>query len=386
MHPVRSGPRWVVALTATILLVTGCAPTSTSDVPLALGTAAPESTAAARSAPVATSVPTPEPTIDPAAPCTKDCWPLSGKPAKVGATDRRPLIVKIDNAPAARPHYGLAQADMVFEILVEGFVTRLAAVFQSQDPQTIGAVRSARLADRSLTPMFDGALVYSGTSAYAWKLISRDAADGKYVELSADHAGGYYRVSFRAAPYNLFTSAQNMRQQLAAIGAQGSAKVPAWGFLATTEHPATVAGMAGGTEATEVTIPYRKDSSLVTYKYDASTRTYQRFQNNDGKAVREVDALTSTPVNASTVVVIHTEIWEVDEIVDAAGSHAHDMRLLGKGAATVFRDGLRQEATWSRQHDSDPFTFASAAGEKILLDAGQTWVHVIPNEWEVPSK
>src|SRR5437879_4352841 len=250
---------------------------------------------------------------------------------------------------------------MVFEVLVEGFVTRLAAVFQSQDPQTIGAVRSARLADRSLTPMFDGALVYSGTSAYAWKLISRDAADGKYVELSADHAGGYYRVSFRAAPYNLFTSAQNMRQQLAAIGAQGSAKVPAWGFLATTEHPATVAGMAGGTEATEVTIPYRKDSSLVTYKYDASTRTYQRFQNNDGKAVREVDALTSTPVNASTVVVIHTEIWEVDEIVDAAGSHAHDMRLLGKGAATVFRDGLRQEATWSRQHDRDPFTFASAA-------------------------
>src|SRR2546425_265617 len=299
MHHVRSGPRWVVALTATILLVTGCAPTSTSDVPLALGTAAPEPTAAARSAPVATPVPTPEPTVDPAAPCTKDGCPLSGNPAKVGATDRRPVIVKIDNAPAARPHYGLAQADMVFEILVEGFVTRLAAVFPSQDPQTIGAVRSARLADRSLTPMFDGALVYSGTSAYAGKLISRDAADGKYVELSADHARGYYRGSFPAAPYN---------------------------------------------------------------------------------------PLTSTPVNASTVVVIHTEIWEVDEIVDAAGSHAHDMRLLGKGAATVFRDGLRQEATWSRQHDSDPFTFASAAGEKILLDAGQTWVHVIPNEWEVPSK
>src|SRR5438876_10172733 len=114
MHPVRSGPRWVVALTATILLVTGCAPTSTSDVTLALGTAAPESTAAARSAPGATSVPTPEPTIDPAAPCTKDCWPLSGKPAKVGAADGPPLIVKVDNAPGARRHVGLAQAQLVF--------------------------------------------------------------------------------------------------------------------------------------------------------------------------------------------------------------------------------------------------------------------------------
>jgi hypothetical protein len=91
-------------------------------------------------------------------------------------------------------------------------------------------------------------------------------------------------------------------------------------------------------------------------------------------------------VNASTIVVVHTEIWEVAEIVDAAGSHAHDMRLVGKGAATVFRDGLRQEATWAREKNTDPFTFTNAAGEKILLNPGQTWVHVIPNDWEVPSK
>src|SRR5439155_20403390 len=103
MHHVRSGPRWVVALTATILLVTGCAPTSTSDVPLALGTAAPESTAAARSAPLATPVPTPEPTIVPAAPCTIDCRPLSVKPANAGATNRLLLSVKNENAPAPRP-------------------------------------------------------------------------------------------------------------------------------------------------------------------------------------------------------------------------------------------------------------------------------------------
>jgi len=382
MSDTRSWASRLAAGLVASLVVAACGP-STADVPLPSGSAAP-SAAETVAAPAAAA--TPEPTADPAAPCAKECWPLSGKPAKVGATDRRPLLVKIDNVPAARPHYGLAQADMVFEILVEGFVTRLAAVFQSQDPQTIGGVRSARLADRSLTPMVDGALVYSGTSEYAWSLISKDAAAGKYVELSADHAAGYYRVSFRAAPYNLFTSAQNMRQQLAAIGAQGRAKVPSWGFLANADHPATVAGMSGAGEASAITIPYRDDSSLVTYKYDPRTRTYERFQNSAGKPVREVDALTDTPVSAATVVVIHTEIWEVAEIVDAAGSHAHDMRLLGKGAATVFRDGLRQEATWSRAKESDPFVFTNAAGEKILLAPGQTWVHVIPNEWEVPTK
>ena len=52
--------------------------------------------------------------------------------------------MKVDNVPLARPHYGITQADLVFEILVEGLATRLAAVFHSQDPQTIGNIRSAR--------------------------------------------------------------------------------------------------------------------------------------------------------------------------------------------------------------------------------------------------
>src|SRR5207247_9494479 len=119
---------------------------------------------------------------------------------------------KRDNAAAARPHYGITQADLVFEILVEGFVTRLAAVYQWQDAQTIGNIRSARLADRSITPMVRGALVYSGTSTYEMPLIQGDASQGKYIDLSADYTSGYYRVNFRPGPYNMFTSASALRQ------------------------------------------------------------------------------------------------------------------------------------------------------------------------------
>jgi DUF3048 family protein len=329
--------------------------------------------------------PTVEPTLAPDAPC-RDCWPLTGRPLKLGEVDKRALLVKIDNVPLARPHYGITQADMVFEILVEGFATRLAAVFHSQDPQTIGNIRSARLADRSLTPMVRGALVYSGTSAYEMPLIQSDAADHKYIDLSADYTGGYYRVTFRPGPYNMFTSAAAMRQAIAAHGADTPQQIPAWGFLAATDHAATIAGMTGGVAAIELTIPYREDISLVTYEYDPQTRTYARFQNNGGTAVRDVDAVNKQPIAASNVVVIHTEIWEVPQIVDAGGSHAHDMRLTGTGSATVFRDGLRQEATWTRESDTDAFAFKNSAGEKILFDQGQTWVHVVPNDWEIPSR
>lgn len=334
------------------------------------------------SPPVVVTTPTPPP--DPAAACS-DCWPLSGKPAQPGAVDKRPLVVKIDNAPAARPHFGITQADIVFEILVEGFVTRLAAVFHSQDPQSIGNIRSARLADRSIAPMVRGALAYSGTSAYEMPLIQDDAAQGKYVDLSADYTAGYYRVSFRLSPYNLFTSAQAMRQAIAAKGADGPQTVPSWGFLARSDHVPTIAGMAGAVPATDVTIPYRADSSRASYQYDAQARTYARSQNNAGKPIRELDGANNEPVAASNIVVIRTEIWEVPEIVDASGAHGHDMRLTGTGTATIFRDGLRQEATWSRAGETDPFMFKNAAGERILLAPGQTWVHVIPNDWEVSS-
>jgi hypothetical protein len=345
---------------------------------------APATTSSSSPPPSAVAVVTPEPTLAPDAPC-RDCWPLNGKPLKLGAVDKRALLVKVDNVPLARPHYGLTQADMVFEIIVEGFATRLAAVFHSQDPQTIGNIRSARLADRSLTPMVRGALVYSGTSAYEVPLIQGDAASGKYVDLSADYTSGYYRVSFRPGPYNMFTSAAAMRQAIAAHGADTPQQVPSWGFLAATDHVATIAGMSGAAPATELTIPYREDISRVKYQYDPQTRTYARFQNNAGKPVRDVDAVNDQPIAAANVVIIHTEIWEVPEIVDSAGAHAHDMRLTGTGSATIFRDGLRQEATWSRAADTDAFAFKNAAGERILFDQGQTWVHVVPNDWEIPS-
>jgi hypothetical protein len=374
MHVARIGIRAVIYLLAAVPIVAACSGPRTIEF-----SPSPNSSAT----PVVRPSPTPR---DPAAPC-EECWPLSGLPAASGApTNRRPLLIKIDNAPAARPHYGIAQADMVFEIIVEGGVTRLAAAFHAQDPATIGSVRSARLVDRSLAPMVRGALVYSGTSAYAWSLISKDADQGKYVELSADHAQGYYRVNFRAAPYNLFTSAANQRQNLKQLRAETVNDIPKWDFLVSQDHPATLAGMAGGVPATEIAIPYRADTSAVSYQYDAVSKTYARFQNAAGRAVRDVDAVTNKPIAATDVVIIQTEIWEVPDIVDAAGAVSNDMRMTGTGSAIIFRDGLRQDGTWSRKDDNSPFVFKNTAGERILLSPGQPWIHVVPNDMKVTSQ
>src|SRR6266566_2439333 len=86
-------------------------------------------------------------------------WPLTGLPLGGGSATKRPLYVKVDNNPTARPHYGISKADQVYEWLVEGLTTRLAAVFQSHDPDVIGSVRSARITDTPIVPSFSGAFV-----------------------------------------------------------------------------------------------------------------------------------------------------------------------------------------------------------------------------------
>src|SRR3989442_7723959 len=146
----------------------------------------------------------------------------------------------------------------------------------------------------------------------------------------------------------MFRSAAAMGQALAAKGGDRPQQVPSWGFLADPDHAPTIAGMSAATAATDITIPYREDSSRVQYKYDAKTRTYGRWQNSASKAVRDVDGVNNQPVAASNVVIIHTEIWDVPQIVDAGCAHAHDMRLTGTVQATIFRDVLRHELTLSR--------------------------------------
>lgn len=313
------------------------------------------------------------------------CWPLSGMPIAGADVNRRPISVKLDNSISARPHWGLSLADMVWETLVEGNITRLNAVYHAQDPSMIGAVRSGRLFDRYLTPSLRGALAYSGATIEELAFFRQDVAAGLYADIGAATGAGnsYYRVNFRPTPYNLFTSMAALRSALGAQGKGGGVQVPAWEFsLPLFEAPQEANGMLGSVPASALAIPYR-GVGYVRYEYQAGARGYARFQNG----VREVDALNGQAIAAKTVVVIQTDVFPAQPpiVQDIFGSLGLDMRTTGTGKCSIFQQGRRQDCTWSRASIGEAFTFTNFYGKRILLSPGQTWLHVVPADWQIPS-
>jgi DUF3048 family protein len=310
-------------------------------------------------------------------------WPLTGMPLAGGSASKRPLYVKIDNNSHARPHYGITKADQVYEWLVEGLTTRLAAVYQSKDPNVLGSVRSARMTDTPIIPSLGGAFVYSGGGPEELMRIHYDAfVTFRYIDLAPSYGWGY-RVGFRDAPYNYFTTYRNLLDALAAApDGDQPVSIPSWDFLPPSATDPLAGGFAGSVDASAITVPYRPGFA-VAYRYDPASRSYARFQ--DG--VREVDGETGAAVAAKNIVVIQTEVHFTSEFgFDPAGNQKLDMTLIGTGNGSVFRDGMRQDVTWTRPDIFDVFTLRNSNGETVRLSPGQTWIHIVPADWTIPSQ
>ena len=357
--------RALALIAIVVLTACGSGTTTPSAAPGALASAEPSATVAARptiaSAP-ATPTATPAPVV----------WPLTGMkaddPAKV---KRRPLNVRLPNDPSGRPQVGLAKADIVFEMIVEGGVTRYSAIFQSQDPQAIGPVRSYRWSDLHITQMLRGALVSSGATIEERDAVTNSVRAGNMISVDDQRvACCYYRVGGRGALNNLFVDPAGIREAVNAAGGKDPVDVPPLAFLKEGMDPVTAGGFKTGQPATSVVVPLREPA---TFTWDEAAKGYRRSQGG----ARTVDPDGNVPILAKNVVVMHTDIWETSVVEDIFGSKGLDYRMTGGGAVNIFRDGRRVDGTWKRDDPLDMFTFYDQAGEQILLEPGQSWMYFL---------
>lgn len=352
----------------------GAGPVSAGS-PAVNATPTPAATVAASAKAAPTVPPTPAPTAKPV------LWPLTGAKAEDGsAIKRRPLNVRLPNDPGARPQYGLSKADLVFEMIVEGGVTRFSAIFHSKEAESVGPIRSYRFSDLHITQMLKGALVASGATVEERDAVTESVRVGNMLSVDAERDGRpYYRVSFRSAPNNMFTSTQADRDAVNRAGGSGPVDVPALSFLPTVDHDATAGGFAGSVIARTGTVPFQ--AWPATFTWDEGSKGFRRSQ----QGVQTVDGDGSGPILARNVIVMTTDITTTNVIEDSLGSKGLEYRMTGGGPATIFRDGRRQDGTWKRDGVLDMFSFSNQAGEAILLSPGQSWIHFIYPGWSVTS-
>lgn len=301
--------------------------------------------------------------------------PLTGLPALSPSMATRPaVIVKIDDDAAASPQSGVDQADVVYEEVVEGGITRYLAVFQSQDADVVGPVRSVRETDADIVRPIGGLFAYSGGIAPFVSLID----EAGVLDVGAvDDGSAYYRSSLRAAPDNLYTSTTVLRERTP----PNAGPPPALFDYVAAHEPFSE---PGATKVSKVTVDM-SPTAVVAWSYDPSTGQWLRSMNGVAQDVAQGPSLTTGPPIAFTSVIVQMVPYQNTGYVDPAGNPVPDANVVGSGPAVIFSGGKLVHATWSRQSPSSITTYQATNGSTIRLLRGQTWVMLAPSGAAITS-
>ena len=342
----RTRPALLAVTVAALLGVAGCS--STSPQALAPVTEAAD-IAVDKAAP-------PEPVV----PVT---WPLTG----VVATDvpgRPALAVKVENPPEVRPQTGLEQADMVWEQVVEGGITRFVAVYHSAVPEAVGPIRSVRPMDPAIAAPLRGVMAFSGGQP---RYVSALAEAGLQIVSHDDGDPGFARRPGRGAPHNVFGTPTTFLAQ-----ADADHAAPPKPQFAFARRPDLATAAAAGAPAAALQLGM-STVSHPGWTWDAAAAAWLRSE-----AGTPASDASGGRLRATNVVVLRVDLVD-SGTTDPAGSVVPETRLLGTGEAVVATGGKTLTATWSKDVLTKPLTLATADGKPVQLAPGNTWVELVPN-------
>ncbi len=292
--------------------------------------------------------------------------PLTGEPLDA-PWNGQVTGVMINNLVKAMPQKGISQADIFYEIEVEGDITRCLALFTDfSDVGDIGPVRSARTAFNSVAVSYDAPLIHCGGSFLALKAMYGDYNDtiSKWEHIDADSTH-FYRDKDRynsgyAWEHTLFTKGELLQKALKAYG-YDTPTDNTYGLNFSDEVALE------GEKAEEVTVKFKSGKS-TTLKYDTATGRYTLYMH--GKDAH-IDGNTGEAVTFKNVIAIYTKQW-----YHSNGMHKfYDTIGSGEGYAAI--NGKIVPITWSRESLRKPYTYALKDGTPLTLETGTTYIALV---------
>ena len=313
---------------------------------------------------------------------------------------RRPLTVMIENHQSSRPQSGLPQADIIYEVVAEGGITRFLAIFYcgaaagSQESYDIGPVRSARTyfldwaseyGDYPLYAHVGGAgqcndpTVYEDAKAlcqigqYGWKDEgSRCDMDQFALPYTACRREPERTGQTRATEHSMYcdtfslwgiATQRGLTNKTQKTGDSWDENFRSWLFKEEADLDER------GEMSPEFSFWNSQSAYDVSWQYDKEENIYKRF--NGGQPHK--DFLSDQQLTAKVIVIqFSREQSSVDE-------HKHLLyQTIGSGQTIVFQDGEATEGTWEKESRTTRTRFFDDDGREIRFNRGQIWIEVLP--------
>jgi len=274
---------------------------------------------------------------------------------------RRPIAVMVENHPDARPQSGLTDADLVYETLAEGGITRFMAVYQTQKSPNIGPVRSARVYFADFANELGAVYAHVGGNSDALANIRANVYNNISDADQFFNDPYFHRIKSRFAPHNVYTSTDKLKALMAAHKYDDQATFRSWLFKDDAA--------AATSSASTINIDFSQPSFAVAWHYNRTDNSYKRFL--AGKPHKDLDI--GKQITAKNIIVQFVNISpsQTDTILSI------NMDLVAGGKAKIFLDGKETDALWKKQTD-DRTRYYTLDGNEISFNRGATWIEIVP--------
>lgn len=288
----------------------------------------------------------------------------------VQAETEMPLMIVVENHPQSRPQAGLNQADVVYEFLVEGGITRFLAGYFSSPPDKAGPIRSLRSYMLKVAGEYAVPIFHNGASYDALQV----AANNDFTTIDEiKHQHYFWRYGGRSRPHNLYTDSSSLEHAFenhfsndkfeGELPKKDSGQLNFLNFISEADEN----NWKNGESAKDITLTYW--SNKIEYRYQDEEDKYKRFIAGNPHYLEENEVVS--PDNLVVMFASH-------EIVD--DQRRLNIDLSGSGSAKYFSQGKIKTGRWQNTGDNDDaqFEFFADNEEKISLSPGLTWIQVVP--------
>ncbi len=285
-------------------------------------------------------------------------------------SNSRPYAVMINNNKAVWGYQaGLQDAYITYEMIVEGGITRMMALFKDKDTARIASVRSSRHYFLDYALENDAIYAHIGWSPQAQSDIKKLGVN----VINADNSSAFtWDNSLRkiAKEHRAYTSIQKLKE---AAGKRGYKTTTEKGLLLSYQvKPLDLANYEGAIPANTVRIPY-STSHLTSYSYDPTTKLYKRYQNN----IEHKDYVTGLQYTAKNIITYKVHNYTLN---DGYSGGRQGLNNIGSGEGYFISEGYAVPITWEKSSRSSKTVYkVKATGEKLIVNDGNTFIQIQPD-------